>query len=762
MLRTHTSSVHIASIVIAITIGFFAAGMWSIAYAQDAPPIDDTGTTIATPTTNTPPQKVVECQAGSWIGDPSGNLKCAGASLIISILAGLNSLFTTILQWATSAFSFAIEKTIVNFKVWFDSVNKPIAEAWTLFRDLANIAIIGIFVFIAISIILGLQEYGQKKLIARVIIIATLINFSFLFTVIIINSSNLFASTIYKSMPIETDKITGQPLGIGEQFVRYMGVYSYRDTSNLLMQKYNDPTQGFGAMFAYGAFSALFALSAAAVFLYGALLLFARAVILAIVLLPISSLAFATYLAPSFEETGWKRWWHSLLQQSFLAPLLMLFVLISLNIAKTVGENAKIAAEQAAASGQASALANFASNPGSSAAWNSAFTFIVILGSLLAGIYIASQLAGGAARRFAAVGSILPGAILARGVVAPAGRWFIGGRAAMSAHNKEHEMESRSQRLAMMPKDDPRRAKLEKEWMSLSRQKGRRDTLAKSSFDLMNTKAMSKLGTTAGLPSSLSGKSAKSYEHSEHEQSKKAMEEAVKAAASKGDVEKLARKEHGATDTDTRTSAERTHEEASKALKAAEQAAHSAKQSEGLITQMRDAQTELMATKDTVSSNKKAIAENAALTTAQKQIATKAEDKKIEEINMRVRGIRERMEFLDEKNTGAARSELKSAQQALKEEKSELTKRVAEARENSSMTAQNIAVARAGGPIVRALRGAGMEVNKLVADGARNATKKRVGIMDKVKQRNDLRDATGEKGSGHAPAGGDSHATTGH
>lgn len=528
--------------MIALTIGLFALGMGSIAYAQDAPPATvETSTTISTPTPNTPPQKVVECQAGSWIGDPSGNLKCAGASLIISILAGLNSLFTTILQWATSAFSFAIEKTIVNFKVWFDSVNAPIAQAWTLFRDLANIAIIGIFVFIAISIILGLQEYGQKKLIARVIIIATLINFSFLFTVIIINSSNLFASTIYKSMPVEVDKTTGQPLGIGEQFVRYMGVYSYRDTSNLLMQKYNDPTQGFGAMFAYGAFSALFALSAAAVFLYGALLLFARAVILAIVLLPISSLAFATYLAPSFEETGWKRWWHSLLQQSFLAPLLMLFVLISLNIAKTVGENAKIAAEQAAASGQASALANFASNPASAAAWNSAFTFIVILGSLLAGIYIASQLAGGAARRFATVGS---GSMVGLGAAVGAfgGRNIIGRAYAQRAHAKEDAAKNTLKEIHAGRLAGRDVSGLEAKYQKLLRQGSFAGAQAKRTFDLRNTPAGSLLQKT-GLPKSVADGTKKNYADIAHAEAEKAAKTAAKTSLSKEDMATIAKKE---------------------------------------------------------------------------------------------------------------------------------------------------------------------------------------------------------------------------
>jgi hypothetical protein len=100
------------------------------------------------------------------------------------------------LSWLVTAagmfFNWSIKVTVINFTGLFytPAVNEAVGQVWTNLRDLANIFIIGLFVFIAISIILGLQEFGQKKLIARVVVVAILINFSFLFTQIAINASN--------------------------------------------------------------------------------------------------------------------------------------------------------------------------------------------------------------------------------------------------------------------------------------------------------------------------------------------------------------------------------------------------------------------------------------------------------------------------------------------------------------------------------------------------------------------------------------------
>src|SRR5207247_2609440 len=97
------------------------------------------------------------------------------------------SISTWILSLSALLFNWLMDNTIVQFGTFYGTIKNAVETAWTAFRDIANILIIGIFTFVAISIILGLKEYGQKKMIASVLIVAVLINFSLLGTKMVID-----------------------------------------------------------------------------------------------------------------------------------------------------------------------------------------------------------------------------------------------------------------------------------------------------------------------------------------------------------------------------------------------------------------------------------------------------------------------------------------------------------------------------------------------------------------------------------------------
>src|SRR3989344_1086488 len=95
------------------------------------------------------------------------------------LIAALGSVPTSIGAWVLTVsgmlFNFLVDHTIIEFKVSIiDRVGDGIDVTWTAFRDIANIVIIGMFTFIAISLILGIKEYGERKMIARVLIVAVL------------------------------------------------------------------------------------------------------------------------------------------------------------------------------------------------------------------------------------------------------------------------------------------------------------------------------------------------------------------------------------------------------------------------------------------------------------------------------------------------------------------------------------------------------------------------------------------------------------
>lgn len=710
------------------------------------------GATGQTTFTQQSEPKAVACQANGVYGQ----IKCAFVEVIIAMVAGIVSLFTLILDLANAAFNYAIQATIVDFGSWYNKLQDPVKKGWELFRDLANIGIIGLFVFIAISIILGLQEYGQKKLIARVVIVATLINFSFLFTIIAINSSNALATAIYNSFPKDTSVTTtsSDVKGIGDHFLKYMGVRTALQTNNTLMTQYNNPASSFFGVLSYALLVIVFTLVASFVLFYGAFLLFSRFILL-IILLLLSAAAFATYLSPSLSESAWKSWWHSLLRNAFLAPVLMIFLLISINIAAALSNTGALGA------GAAFSLENFVADPAKSSLWQMLFNFLAILGVLYGGMYVASQMASGAASRLALSGIQLGVGIPSK-VFGLGGRWFIGGRAAATSHAMDNQMKDRAKTMATLDLKDPEQAKeykkLRSEWMSLNRQKGRRDFLAKSSFDLMDTKPLQKLGAATGI---FAGKSGQSYEKTAHAQDDKVIKEAIKAAMGNKDAEAMARKAHG-EDAEGYTNAERSHKQSERLVAAAEAMRDTQKRNEGLVTRMEDAQKKLLES----TSKRAEIAANTKITETERLTAIAAEDHKIASINGELRDITQRMQEIDREHGESiktARAAAAVTKKALDTEKGSIASTKTQLQARSSAVAQDIGRMRSGGPITRFWRTAtGGDLDSGQSHHVVETIKGRTrgDLMDKVKGRKNLKEASGEAG-GHAapaaPAAGDAH-----
>lgn len=78
---------------------------------------------------------------------------------------------------------------------------------WSLIRDFANIFFILILLYAAFQIILGLGHGGGKKMIASVILMALLINFSLFISRVIIDTSNVLAQIFYNKIECKLEKI---------------------------------------------------------------------------------------------------------------------------------------------------------------------------------------------------------------------------------------------------------------------------------------------------------------------------------------------------------------------------------------------------------------------------------------------------------------------------------------------------------------------------------------------------------------------------
>src|SRR3989338_7596079 len=111
-------------------------------------------------------------------------------------------IFLTIPSWlmivAAKMFNFMVTVTLSSnmYKAGF------IEKIWRVVRDFANIFFILILLYAAFQIMLDLGHGGGKKIIASVILIALLVNFSLFFTKIVIDSSNIVGLIFFNRIKV--------------------------------------------------------------------------------------------------------------------------------------------------------------------------------------------------------------------------------------------------------------------------------------------------------------------------------------------------------------------------------------------------------------------------------------------------------------------------------------------------------------------------------------------------------------------------------
>ena len=442
--------------------------------------------------------------------------RCLWDPLIASIGSIPASIGAVSVTLAGMLFNYLVQHTIIDFKTSvIDAIGDGINTAWTAFRDIANIVIIGMFTFIAISLILGIKEYGERKMIARVLIVAVLINFSLLFTKMIIDASHFTAYQFYKAAQAQTPEfqtkaasgaaVTTQQQGKVDQgiagaFLNAMGITGIGDVYNAVLRLQSGDSGTWWVTILYGLFTGILFALAAIVLLYGAFLLIARALLL-IFLMVTSPLAFASWLVPKFAQDGWHKWWDTLLRLAVFAPLLMILLWVTLMVAN-------------AFKGKAVGTLGKLSDPGTPAEFSlgidALFGYLVILGMLFLSIKIASKFSGTIAG-FAVAGSALKlsaGVPLALGarVAGFAGRNIIGRRAAMSEKETEKDIGKYRTLLAKVrPSDTRRKGILTEKLDELEKSKKSAGGLANRQFRLGGTALGGAVFQGLGVPGGVVG-----------------------------------------------------------------------------------------------------------------------------------------------------------------------------------------------------------------------------------------------------------------
>jgi hypothetical protein len=346
-------------------------------------------------------------------------------------------LFGVLLSLSGFLLNKSIQISVLEMSKFVQTVD-GIRIAWEVMRDIANIIFIFTIVYIGISTILRVGG-DTKKLLGKVILAALLINFSFFFTSVMIDTSNILTLSIYQRIhsvegffddqymrdnPDEVLDITDEDnqeaingYGISGVFMNAIGLTTIFD-----------PDRGVEASLAVAAFGAILILILTFSFTTIAILFIIRLIVLLILLItsPISVLG---GLFPKISQYS-KQWWDTLWGQLLFAPIFMAMMLIIVLVISSEGFMTGTSGNAGEVAGFKEAIdENFAGGTISIV-----LNYIMVIGFLVSSIFIAKQTAS---QGSAVVGKMVSGASdYAAGSLGFVGRRTIGAAGAALADNE--------------------------------------------------------------------------------------------------------------------------------------------------------------------------------------------------------------------------------------------------------------------------------------------------------------------------------------
>jgi hypothetical protein len=213
--------------------------------------------------------------------------------IIVSITNFLLKLCLALLWIAAFVLDQVVMWYVVEMRARINSM-PAIYTLWSTFRDLANMLFIFILLYAGITTILGIFKHDTKRVVATVIIMAVLINFSFFITGLVIDVANILALQFYYSTNIVGLSEENYEQGIGFAFVSILNVTSWQT----IQGAFADP----GPIIFSQVMGIIFVLISTFVFFTAALMLLIRFAVL-LFLLIVSPLAFAARALPSLTTS---------------------------------------------------------------------------------------------------------------------------------------------------------------------------------------------------------------------------------------------------------------------------------------------------------------------------------------------------------------------------------------------------------------------------------------------------------------------------
>ncbi len=353
-----------------------------------------------------------------------------GGSILWGCMAwasyGIMSLMAWFAGGAAILLNFAVAELVVGMGQLVGEM-PGVVDAWIVIRDLTNVFLVFLTIFIGLAMIMGISSYGDKSLLFKVILAAIFVNFSMLFTKVVIDVSNLAATEIYtllitQARPDLDGSACGQQVAaanftdskcIGDGLagawwgqLKLISIFSFTNATPGATEDMQKRIMYIGALG-----SILFAVMT---FIFGAaaLLLIGRFVKL-VFLLIISPVTFVMWVTKITGHGRW--WWKELLSQSFFAPAMFLMFWISWKLTTSLSARYFASNDLTSLSGAAT---------GNIGAMALILYFVLVVGFLIASLIVAKNMGAAGAAVMMKTGSDIAktaGMGFGAGVMAPVG-----------------------------------------------------------------------------------------------------------------------------------------------------------------------------------------------------------------------------------------------------------------------------------------------------------------------------------------------------
>jgi len=254
---------------------------------------------------------------GGVIGGVSDEALSSTSGWLFYVIGYLASLGFTLSSWLINH-SLDLSKSVL--------VSPTVEVGWLIARDFTNLALVIVVVVMAFGTMLRTPNYGIKKNLANVIMIALLINFSLTIAGVFIDFSNTITDFfVKKTIPPNSNNISslGDSLAQAFQPQQFLNVKNNKpiaDTASL----------GEGSLRYLGGlfFGVIFTIIGTIAFFGIGAMLFVRYIALAI-LLVLVPLAYLSKVLPGLDDYT-KKWWGTFLNWLLFGPICTFFLYIAI------------------------------------------------------------------------------------------------------------------------------------------------------------------------------------------------------------------------------------------------------------------------------------------------------------------------------------------------------------------------------------------------------------------------------------------------